>query len=478
MNIANKLSIIILTLFQASIMIWAAFELSKGATFHQLNSLHLKYNVIFSRQLNDIKEGGVISILELKASIDNIRQQPVQCLNNVNLLDRVIMQQIGTAYALQLCEKDIMDADQALAALQLYAANNISRKVLLDKLSMAVEAFNENSNRFEKPITQTVSFIVSSMIPMVIFISLFNILFITYLSRNICSSIAQAIDLLSSSATQDDLMVNINNNVSGELHTLLVVARERLEKDLQSRETNQQLGSLVEQRTQSLQRANDELAQFAYRASHDLKAPLTTSKCLATLVAKDIDAGDLSEARKNALQIEQQMQKLEELLGAILSLTRAEIADEKEQLVDFDSVLDELEQRLSEVFRKHNCLLITEIDDITPFKTEKVRVMHMLENFLSNAAKYSDPDKQQPYVKVKVSETSSDYCLQVEDNGLGFPESRTNEIFQMFKRFHPNVSHGSGLGMSIIKRHIDFFKGHIDWVSSTNGTTFTVVLPK
>lgn len=479
MKITSKLLIIVvLTVIEVSCTIWAALEISKGADFHRLNVLHLKFNAQFSNQVAELKAGKAILPQDLLITVTKIRQQPVDCLNKVNVVDKFIMTQIDTVHALIICEKDIVDADLAINAINAFDNGMLDRDTFLEGLSLASQNFSDNSANFEQPIDDTVSFIVRSMIPFILTISLLNIFLITYLSRNISRSINMAIDILSQKIPKEDMDKKIEKNITGELYTLLEVARDHLKSSLIEREVNQQLESLVESRTSSLQKVNEELAQFSYRASHDLKAPLTTAKGLAHYIVKDIETGDLQEAKANAMEVESQMERLEELVVGILSLAKADLQDDAEDVIDFESIISEVQTRLSSQFPESKCKFIKEVTVETPVLAQRARILQIVENLLTNAYKYSDQCKEHPFVKIKVFEDVGDFNIVVEDNGLGFPESNRNDIFKMFKRFHPNVSYGSGLGMSIIKKHVDYMKGIITVDSSREGTSLTLEFPR
>lgn len=479
MNISKKLSIIVtLTIIEISFTIWAAFQISKGATFHQLNSLHLKFNAVFSEQVVAIQRGDRMEPEVIRSTIEDIREQPIQCLKQVNILDKMIMKQIGTDYALDLCEKDIADADKALQLLTDYVSGTLDRDLLLEGLVAAAAAFNDNSTKFEAPITRTVSFIFQTMIPMVIFISLFNILFITYLSKTISGSIGDVIALLSEDSDDDSFVERIDRNVSGELKELLLAAKDRIKRDLFNREMTKELERLVDQRTVSLQRANDELAQFAYRASHDLKGPLTTTKELAKYIDQDIGSGNLDEARENAKNISSLMMRLEDLVVDILALAKADLDSGEKESVDFNELLTEVVERLSWLKQRDTVDIIQQIKLTDQPVVERARVAQIIENLLSNSIKYLNASADTPYVKVMVSDESRDIHIEIEDNGLGIPDDRKDDVFKMFKRFHPTVSSGSGLGMAIVKKHIDYMGGTIRFHSSNNGTRFNITIPK
>jgi signal transduction histidine kinase len=479
MKISNKLMIIVLlTVFEISLTLWSVFEIAKGATFHQLNFLHLKYNTKFSEEVFNLESGSPVDALLLQRSIDNIRQQPIECLKQINILNRMIMREIGTFQIIELCEKDIRDADRALDSLTKFTNGTLGRDSLIAELKMFSRTFNETSVLFEEPTIKTVSFVMGIMIPLVIFISFFNILFITYMSRNITGSINGVINLLTRTSSKESLETDINENVSGELKTLLDVAKKRLTNEIMMTEVNQKLECLVEQRTSSLTRANEELAQFAYRASHDLKAPLTSTKRLAQFINQDIQAGQLQNAADDAGKIVSQMAKLEELVIGILALTEIDSLEQSKVDIDFHTILSEIHNANIGLLSEYDCLFEQDISVMQPMKAQKARMIQIIENLVTNAIKYSDPNKKQSFVKVYILEKADSYVVTVTDNGLGIPESRQGEVFQMFKRFHPNVSFGSGLGMAIVKKHVDYMQGRIDMTTSNAGTIFTIELPK
>ncbi|TDF41754.1 HAMP domain-containing histidine kinase [Alteromonadaceae bacterium M269] len=479
MKISTKLLVIvILTLAEISLTLWSVFEISKGAKFHQLNSLHLKYSAVFSEQVDKLNSGYQIDTDMLRHTIEQIRQQPTECLAQVNILNEIIMKQIGTYHALGICEQDIIESNNALAILDKFDNKEIDEESAIVELKNYVLIFNENSSLFEKPIADTVSFVMRTMIPMVIFISLFNIIFIGYMSRSISGSIRGLISLMSSEGNNDELERKIDQNVSGELKELLDVTKERLTNEIMMNEVNEKLEAVVTARTRSLEKANSELEQFAYRTSHDLKAPLTSTKGLARFIIQDIEGGQLENAKDDASKIVEQMGKLESLVEGILSLSAANSDVENIKALDIRKLIDESKEPYSGDLESMNFKVVESIQLESPMISEEVRVKQIIDNLVSNAIKYADKAKEQPCVNISVYDDLDNYYLDVEDNGLGIPEHRQNEVFQMFKRFHPTVNKGSGLGMSIIKKHVDSLNGSIEMKSSEKGTKFSVVIPR
>lgn len=484
MKISSKLLlIVVLTIFEITLTLFSILEISKGAKFHQLNSLHLKYTVQFSTYISTLEEDQVdereSDLEQLRMAVKNVRQQPTECLDTVDFVNGFIMRQIGTFHAVEICKKDINDANFALSVIDNYAQGLIERDTFITDLRDVALRFNQNSADFEKPVADTVSFVMRTMIPFVICISLFNILFISYMSKTISSSIRNTIKLLRRTDDTQILFEQIEKRTTGELKTLLKVAKKRIANEMLTAQINQKLERLVEERTNSLLRANDELAQFAYRASHDLKAPLTSSKMLTQFIVEDIENGNYANAINDTNKIHDQMERLEALVIGILSLTSADAENGHYSNISLNAVIESIEQRL---FGPENISkgFVHLKDDMTqPLFSDEVRIVQILENLISNAWKYRDDSKEtEPYVKVSSRCVNGEYQIVVEDNGLGIPSARKDEIFQMFKRFHPKVSSGSGLGLAIVKKHVEILKGTILVETSERGTSFAITLPK
>ena len=255
-----------------------------------------------------------VKVDNLRAVVLNIRQQPIDCMDTINVVNKFIMEAIDTDSAIALCIQDIKDADHALSLIDDFENGSLDKEIFISKLKASAVTFNQTSILFEEPVSKTLSFIMKFMIPIVVFISIFNIVFISYMSNTITSSIRQAIELLNHKKKKVSLSDDISKNVSGELKVLLQAAQKRITSEMLMEEVNKKLETLVEQRTESLTRANQELSQFAYRTSHDLKAPLSATKILTRFIIEDINAGQLENAVQDTQHVHDQMEKLEELV--------------------------------------------------------------------------------------------------------------------------------------------------------------------
>src|SRR5690606_33236521 len=105
------------------------------------------------------------------------------------------------------------------------------------------------------------------------------------------------------------------------------------------------------------------------------------------------------------------------------------------------------------------------------------RLKIILRNLISNAIKYHNLRKDDPYVEVKVDYNDNQVTIKVIDNGSGIAEHHLGNIFKMFYRANENIK-GSGLGLYIVHETVDKLGGEISVSSKIDeGTTFTVSLP-
>jgi len=156
MTVQRQLALILAaTSLFAVVSAMGLMQVSKGARFHQLNSLHLRH-VIELRDLLAAHSGRLPPKKDVERVIDDIRSQPVECLASIRPWDRWAMRALGTDVAIRLCEQDAALADQVLADLAACIADEIEVEVMLGRLREATQRFHENSARFEEPIGRTV----------------------------------------------------------------------------------------------------------------------------------------------------------------------------------------------------------------------------------------------------------------------------------------------------------------------------------
>lgn len=228
--------------------------------------------------------------------------------------------------------------------------------------------------------------------------------------------------------------------------------------------------------TQELMHSNNELQQFAYITSHNLRAPVANLISLLGL----FDREHLSE--RNTVFLEKMEISVERLhatlndLNEILS-SRINKADRDDHLL-FGDELNKVKELISEEIRLKEVLIQADFSKAPEIFFSR-KVMHsILLNLLTNAIKYRRPGVP-PLIKVYTEEDGDYIILYVKDNGLGIDmEKHGNKIFGLYQRFHDNKD-GKGLGLYIIKNQVEALEGKIAVESIVNkGTMFHVFLKK
>lgn len=240
------------------------------------------------------------------------------------------------------------------------------------------------------------------------------------------------------------------------------------------------LRSLLSTRTkisEQVRMKTAELSQFAYRTTHDLRGPLVTVAGLCRALREDLEQGQPSEALANVTRIEQRIQRLDNLVRDILDMTRADVGQFQSESVNLHELVAEVREHVLSTVGAERVKVEVVVNTTAEVELPRTRLFQILNNLMSNSIKYANPARD-PRVSITIDAPPKRLELTVADNGLGIPEQYQARLFQMFERFHPSVKAvGSGLGMSIVKRHVDHLGGTIEVVSNENGTKIRVDIP-
>lgn len=231
--------------------------------------------------------------------------------------------------------------------------------------------------------------------------------------------------------------------------------------------------SAVQGRNRELTKLNRELDSFAYTVSHDLKAPLTSIQGLLNIAR--LEKGENAMEYYN--KIESSVDKLDRFIRDIIDYSknaRAEIVKEK---IGVEQLVKEMVDGLSYLSDKKKIKAELDIDSDLIIRTDKTRFVFILNNLLTNAFRYADLDKEEPFVKVSAHVESNKLKISIVDNGQGIKKEHLSRIFEMFYRANEGSS-GSGLGLYIAKESVARLKGKINLESQFGvGTSVFVELP-
>ena len=252
--------------------------------------------------------------------------------------------------------------------------------------------------------------------------------------------------------------------------------------------TQTTVDTFVAKYTETIGSHSARLESFNSMVSHELRQPLGTLMYALPLVRVEVGRGDterfehfLGVMERNVLRLVQQMEQLEALSRL---QTKQEDAPDVQQ-VDVSTVAWEVSRQLREMADARDVKVhIGEALPVIVIDTARLELILM--NLVSNAIKYSDPEKPQRFVRVETAlATDEDFaCIVVRDNGLGIPEGSLTTIFSRFVRAHPDRDgdlnvRGSGLGLAIAAECAEAVGGSIRVESTVGiGTSFFVSIPR
>ncbi|MFK8006041.1 MAG: ATP-binding protein [Saprospiraceae bacterium] len=226
---------------------------------------------------------------------------------------------------------------------------------------------------------------------------------------------------------------------------------------------------------EKLKVANVELENFAYIASHDLKAPLRTVMSYTGLIekryAKVLDENGLEFLRL----VTEGVSHMHQLLDDVLSYSNVEKGKDNFNPVDLNELMTKILQTLEVNIQEQNAII--RYEKLPIVLGNQIQLFQVLQNLIANAIKFI-PEGVQPMIKITVSEKNGKPCIAIKDNGIGIEKKYHDRIFSLFKRLHSSQEYqGTGLGLSICKKIVQRHGGEI-WVESdgTSGTTFYFTL--
>jgi len=279
--------------------------------------------------------------------------------------------------------------------------------------------------------------------------------------------------------------VFVIRNAAGDPVAMATVSRDITER----RNMEKELEERVKERTEQLTRLNQQLQQFTYVSSHDLKEPLRKIRMFSTMAREMLPQGD-DRVASHLEKVVGAASRMTTLLDDLLHYSTLSNLQTGFDSVDlnlvFKNVMDDSELLITEKEAKIDLPALPTVHGI-PFQ-----INQLFYNLIQNAIKFSRPGIA-PSIMIRGSEVTREeakdlavlsgdrayYRIDVEDNGIGISEDFFEKIFVVFQRLHPRGMYpGNGIGLSICRKIAENHGGHIS-VRSTpgSGTCFSVYLP-
>ncbi|MBC7391444.1 MAG: hybrid sensor histidine kinase/response regulator [Opitutaceae bacterium] len=242
-----------------------------------------------------------------------------------------------------------------------------------------------------------------------------------------------------------------------------------LNSEIEKRKTIEAELQIYNQKLISL---NNNLDQFVYTASHDLKLPVANLEALISALEDELE----SPIPEDVLEI-LKMQggaivQLKNTINELIDIIRKENEGTSFETFKVKPVLEEIETSIASLINKSNSVIVNNFSEVEDFTFNRVAFKSLLYNLITNAIKYKHPDRD-PYLKLNFTTLDGIKYLSVADNGRGMNDEEKGKLFNLFERMDNQDIEGTGMGLYIVKKLLDKYNVSIKVNSQKNmGTEF------
>jgi signal transduction histidine kinase len=276
---------------------------------------------------------------------------------------------------------------------------------------------------------------------------------------------------------QEQKLIAINKSLENEIN-------ERKNSEEKVRALNLELLRNID----NLEAANKDLDRFAFMASHDLQEPLRKIRVFSERLYSSFDGLLNDEAKLCINRIQSSAERMQALVKDIFTFSKVSTDKKSFVLTDMNMLVREVLTQMEGTLKEKSANII--VENLHSLFINPVLIQPLFYNLISNAIKYSKADTP-PVVRIYSEDSSSQaaigpsgttnaYCrIFIEDNGIGFEQKYSEQIFNMFTRLHHSSEYeGTGIGLALCKKIVEEHNGFISAISRVNlGSTFIVSLP-
>jgi signal transduction histidine kinase len=255
---------------------------------------------------------------------------------------------------------------------------------------------------------------------------------------------------------------------------LRVENAQRQEAQARLAAANQELELRVQERTASLRSALEQMEEFSYTISHDLRAPLRAMHGYSQALLEDHSKALPPEAVGYIERIANNALRLDKMILDVLTFSRITRAELPIERVSLNRLVPDLIQHYPAMQAPHAQVEVAPLLDVLAHEPSLVQV---LSNLIGNAVKFVPPGVG-PYVRIWTERSDDKVRLWIEDNGIGVPPAVQHRLFKMFERLHPGLNYeGNGVGLGIVKKAVERMGGRVGFESGIKvGSRFWIEL--
>ncbi|WP_445719232.1 PAS domain S-box protein [Flavobacterium sp.] len=238
-----------------------------------------------------------------------------------------------------------------------------------------------------------------------------------------------------------------------------------------------ELNEALQKYTIELERSNKELEQFAFIASHDLQEPLRMISSFMELFLRRYGHEIDDNGKKYIHFATDGAKRMKQLMLDLLQYSRVSRPQEGREQIDLKEVIIEYKKLRRKVISEKSAAITYK--NLPTLKTYKAAITQIMHCILDNALKYSKENSPSK-IEINCQENDQEWLFSIKDNGIGIDSQFYEKIFVIFQRLHSKEAYsGTGIGLSVAKRHVEFLGGKI-WLESVvgEGSTFYFTIPK
>ncbi len=230
----------------------------------------------------------------------------------------------------------------------------------------------------------------------------------------------------------------------------------------------------LEKAQNKITQTNEELDNFAYIISHDLKAPLRAINQLSEFLLDDFRDQLNHEGQDMLNLISKRAMDMQNMITGVLDYSRIGRVSTPNEELDLNNLIMDV----ASMYASSPEVKVKIIKNLPTLHGAKILLQQLFQNLISNAVKYGD--KEETHIEIDFESKGKNYEFTVADNGPGIPEKYQAKIFEIFQTLESkSKSQSTGIGLSIVKRIVKTWDGEIGVRSEAqNGSTFFFTFPK
>lgn len=231
----------------------------------------------------------------------------------------------------------------------------------------------------------------------------------------------------------------------------------------------------------ALKNKSNEMEEFVYTISHDLKNPIFSIEGFVMLIESEFKDQINDEIVHYLARIKKNTAQMQQIIMEILDYSKIGRAEEEKDYYSLSELINQVVSSFLPRIKADNIVVLVD-EGFPTIYASKNRIIQLFENLIDNSIKYMDPESKIKQIAIKLVENTDKICkIAVRDTGIGIKEDYLPRLFQLFTRIPNKLTAtvpGTGIGLANVKKIIETCGGEISVKSKEGkGTTFTFTLP-